>query len=434
MENHQDRLSAEHWRLHQIIGGEGAEEATEEDLISAISFSPSGNELAIGDNLGRVIIFQRENANTSSDSEVNYQFLTELTAHFKFFDYFRSEEIEPRIVDLKWLQALGNSHLILTATEKSMNVCRIKNGKRKTFQAANHHVKDINNIQMPTSYVEEKSTWDHSIVRTYPKLHNHTINSLSLNINQTTFISSDDTSIYMWNIEKHLEAYNLFEYKYISEDVGEIITSSTCSPFSESIFLFSTSLGARLCDNRKHNNTNSSVLRFEEALTGKKNIFTDYLNCVSDAKFVSDQKFVTRDLLSTKVWDVRVTSRPISTVVLCESLKTRLAEMYENDCILDKFSVRPSPCGQKYISGTFNRGFHLINQDGELNQQFTLDFKKRLIQKTVPKGALEPLPSKYDFGQKSLKLDWHPKANIVAVPLESSIFIYGCTQTQTAEP
>ena len=414
---------AGNWRITQVIGGEVGPGESEEDFISSIAFDSKGEHLCVGDSDGRIIVFERDN---TSDSGASYSFQSEMTAHVTRFDVLRCTTIPPRIIDIKWLKPMGESHLFLTSTEGSINLCKARLRKKKIFTPLNQLSKGINDIQAPVHKLDEKPTWEHSVLREYPRLHHHDLNGLSVCANGINFISFDCSSIFMWHIEKELKTFPLIELKHgIADEDPEIFTSIEFSKTQESIFLFSTNKGPRLCDTRKSTaNATKGQVKFEElAQLQKKNYFTDLLNFVSCATFCGENKIITREFFQTKVWDIRMTSRALSTTVLDTSLQTKLAEMVENELIYERFNVVCSPSKNYHATGFFNKTLHLVDNEGE-NEQISLDFNKKAKTKKIIKGSPEPLPESFNFRYKSPRIAWHPLEDIIAIPLESSIFIY----------
>lgn len=116
------------WTLRQIIGEESGD-VTEDDMVSSIAFDHNGQHLAVGDNFGRVIIFERDSGADGSE----YRFVTEMQSHTKAFDVLRSEFIYPRVVDLKWLRPLGSSLTFLTATEKAIHLCKVGEKYKRVY-------------------------------------------------------------------------------------------------------------------------------------------------------------------------------------------------------------------------------------------------------------------------------------------------------------
>ena len=141
--------------------------------------------------------------------------------------------------------------------------------------------------------------------------------------------------------------------------------------------------------------------------------------------FSQDGKYIfTRDFLTTKIWDIRMTNKPVTSLYLYASLKSKLCELYENECIFDKFDISSSSCSKYFATGNFNSTFHIIDRNGETNRQFELNFRKKTVINTVPKNHYETLSSKYDYKKKVLKTSFHPKNNTVAVSCLNALFFY----------
>ena len=47
-----------------------------------------------------------------------------------------------------------------------------------------------------------------------------------------------------------------------------------------------------------------------------------------------------RDYMTLKIWDVNMESQPVRTIKVHEHLRSKLCELYESDCIFDKFECR----------------------------------------------------------------------------------------------
>ena len=62
---------------------------------------------------------------------------------------------------------------------------------------------------------------------------------------------------------------------------------------------------------------------------------------------------VARDFLSVKTWDTHMNSQPIKTIPVNTYLRPALAELYEKDCMFDKFRVISSCDGSKYLTGSY---------------------------------------------------------------------------------
>jgi len=203
----------------------------------------------------------------------------------------------------------------------------------------------------------------------YPNLHNYHINSISPSSNCENFISSDDLRIYLWNFERTKEAFNIIDLKPDNlEELSEVITSSTYHPTASNLLIYSTSKGLiKVCDLRKSSISDNTALTFQEDLSHvKKNLFTEIISSVSDARFTTDGKnIISRDFLNVKVWDIRNSAKPTITIPLFNPLKSKLCELYENEAIFDKFNIASSPCSNYFITGMFNSNFHVVDTMGE---------------------------------------------------------------------
>lgn len=52
-----------------------------------------------------------------------------------------------------------------------------------------------------------------------------------------------------------------------------------------------------------------------------------------------------RDYLTLKIWDLNMESKPVKTINIHDHLKAKLCDLYENDCIFDKFECHLSGDG-----------------------------------------------------------------------------------------
>ena len=133
---------------------------------------------------------------------------------------------------------------------------------------------------------------------------------------------------------------------------------------------------------------------------------------------------MSRDFLSVKIWDLAKTDRPVEIINLFEPLKSKLCEIYEKDYIFEKFTVAPSADANSFVTGMFDNKFHIYDRKEQKNTQFDLNFDKKTAHRNIPKDFFEPLDGKYDCNQRTLKTDWNPNANCVAVACLNCLFFY----------
>lgn len=102
----------------------------------------------------------------------------------------------------------------------------------------------------------------------------------------------------------------------------------------------------------------------EEEDPTTRSFFSEIISSISDVKFSHDGRYIlSRDYLSLKIWDINMESRPLKTIPIHDHLRGKLCDLYENDCIFDKFEcvwggddkyVFRSPClGHEVINDWF---------------------------------------------------------------------------------
>jgi serine/threonine-protein phosphatase 2A regulatory subunit B len=57
--------------------------------------------------------------------------------------------------------------------------------------------------------------------------------------------------------------------------------------------------------------------------------------------------------MTIKIWDINMDSRPVKVLDIHDYLKPALSDLYENDCIFDKFEAVCSGDGTKVLTGSY---------------------------------------------------------------------------------
>ena len=92
-----------------------------------------------------------------------------------------------------------------------------------------------------------------------------------------------------------------------------------------------------LCHDLRPLTLNFSVFEEEEDPT-TRSFFSEIISSISDVKFSHDGRYIlSRDYLSLKIWDINMEARPLKTIQIHDHLRGKLCDLYENDCIFDKF-------------------------------------------------------------------------------------------------
>jgi serine/threonine-protein phosphatase 2A regulatory subunit B len=89
--------------------------------------------------------------------------------------------------------------------------------------------------------------------RTYANAHAYHINSISVNSDGETFISSDDLRINLWNLNIQDQSFNIVDIKPANmEELTEVITAAEFHPMSCNWFMYASSKGTiKLADMRE---------------------------------------------------------------------------------------------------------------------------------------------------------------------------------------
>lgn len=89
--------------------------------------------------------------------------------------------------------------------------------------------------------------------RIYANAHAYHINSISVNSDGETFISSDDLRINLWNLNIQEQSFNIVDIKPANmEELTEVITAAEFHPISCNWFMYASSKGTiKLADMRQ---------------------------------------------------------------------------------------------------------------------------------------------------------------------------------------
>lgn len=354
------------WKFSQCFGDKGdIENITEADIISTVEFDGTGTFLATGDKGGRVVLFER---NASKKSNCEYRFYTEFQSHDAEFDYLKSLEVEEKINKIKWLKSSNNSLYLLSTNDKTIKLWKIM--ERQVKLVSENNLNGLSHSPLQKFKVADlklpKMTFHDRLILAQPKkiysnAHAYHINSISVNSDQETYLSSDDLRINLWNLEIPDQSFNIVDIKPTNmEELTEVITSAEFHPQNCNHFMYSSSKGTiKLSDMRMNSLCDSLAKVFEEYLDpASHNFFTEITSSISDVKFSHDGRYIVlRDYMTVKLWDLAMELKPIKTINVHEHLRDSLCDTYENDAIFDKFEVQFSGDNRSVMTGSYNNNF-----------------------------------------------------------------------------
>ena len=154
-------------------------------------------------------------------------------------------------------------------------------------------------------------------------MHQFHINSLSQSSDCESIISSDDTTVTMWNTERSAQPskddlkganyFNLIDKApKLIHDLSEVITHSQFHPTDSQQFLLASSKGyveiydMRTCTKLSKSQVIQCKIRDYESTA---NPFCEIVNSISCAKFLEHSTghyIASRDYLNVKMWDLRM--------------------------------------------------------------------------------------------------------------------------------
>ncbi|KAI9143701.1 protein phosphatase 2A regulatory B subunit [Paraphysoderma sedebokerense] len=437
------------WKFAQCFGDKGdVDEVTDADIISAVEFDHTGDYLATGDKGGRVVLFERN----ESKKGCEYRFFTEFQSHEPEFDYLKSLEIEEKINKIKWVRRTNSAHFLLSTNDKTIKLWKVHEKQMKTVTSGNMldgHIppQNFSRQQLRLPIITHHDSITHATPRRiYQNAHTYHINSISVNSDGETYISADDLRINLWNLNISDQSFNIVDIKPANmEELTEVITAAEFHPVHCNLFMYSISKGAiRLGDMRDSAlcDRYSKVFEEEEDPTARS-FFTEIISSISDVRFSSDGRYIlSRDYLTLKIWDINMEKKPVKTINIHEHLRNKLCDLYENDCIFDKFECTWSGDGQSVLTGSYNNHF-FIYDTANRHPDVTLQADKSAFKAkkvganrgklggATPKkagngglGGQQVDVNNIDFSKKILHASWHPRENSIAVAATNNLFIF----------
>ncbi|KAK3686569.1 protein phosphatase 2A regulatory subunit cdc55 [Vermiconidia calcicola] len=470
-------------RLIACFGDKGdVEDITEADIISTVEFDQTGNYLATGDKGGRVVLFERNETKKTCE----YKFHTEFQSHEPEFDYLKSLEIEEKINKIKWCRRQNASHYLLSTNDKTIKLWKVFEKSLKVVaennlsseltpagtgnangggpvRYPNHHFRSVADLKFP------RMTHHDTVVaavprRVYANAHAYHINSISVNSDGETFISSDDLRINLWNLNIQDQSFNIVDIKPANmEELTEVITAAEFHPQSCNWFMYASSKGTiKLADMREKALCDQHAKQFEqEEDPSSRSFFSEIISSISDVRFSYDGRYIlSRDYLTVKIWDVNMERQPVKTIPIHEHLRPRLCDTYENDSIFDKFEVVFSGDAKNVMTGSYNNNFMIYPSEEGKDTEVVLQadksaFKAKKVGIPTPMGQnataaagkdgnvnkkgesranspaggaqrmrKETDADQIDFNKKILHMSWHPQEDSIAIAATNNVSIF----------
>lgn len=440
------------WRFSQCFGEKDAdEEFSEADVLSAVEFDETGQFLATGDKGGRIVVFERSESKTSGRGSgrgggrrrntCEYRFFTEFQSHEAEFDYLKSLEIEEKINQIRWCKSSNSALFLLSTNDKTIKLWKVFEKKLKVVSSMNlprgryGAPPVVSQLKIPTLTFRDTAVCA-TPRRVYANAHAYHVNSISPCSDGETFLSADDLRINLWNMNNSQISFNIVDIKPENmEELTEVITAASFHPKLCNLFIYSSSRGAiKLADMRSAALCDSHSKVFEVVEDPKsKTFFSEIIASISDCKFTAEgNHIVARDYLTVKIWDIRMESEPVVVIPTHEHLRRKLCDLYENDCIFDKFECCTSGDGKFVMTGSYSNCFNIYDREGKHETCIEVSRIRPRASSTRTfgkgRGRKDASPttdlSSIDFNRKVLHFAWHPKNYCVAVAGLNNLYIY----------
>ncbi|KAI6174139.1 Serine/threonine-protein phosphatase 2A 55 kDa regulatory subunit B [Aphelenchoides besseyi] len=429
------------WRCIQREPNNGASDDTTEAEISTVEFSEDGEMLAIGDKMGRISILKRDHDyNSDGARSSQYAVYSTFQSHEPEFDYLKSLEIEEKINQVKWMKKKSSSDFILSTNDKTIKLWKISERQRQIAQG-NYNIEEVDGVKRrinnglvlpklePMELLVEASPR-----RVYSNAHVYHINSISINSDQETFISADDLRINLWNHEITNQCFTIVDIKPVNmEELTEVITTAEFHPTAEQLFCYGSSKGlSKICDTRENALCDRPAKVFH-ARDDARNFFSELIASVSDIKFSHSGRYLlTRDYLSAYVWDLAMETQPVEVYNVHDYLRNKLCQLYENDCIFDKFQAQWSGDDDHILTGSYNNFFRTFRRSNSWDTTYEA-IEPFYARRAGPAGDAtvnerrrpnEINVDRMDFDRKILHSSWNPNSNVISLSSGSYLYIF----------
>ena len=329
------------------------------------------------------------------------------------------------------------------ALSNPLSSSSMQNGAASPPPRGGSSSRTLTELRVPTTRTKEK-VWSARCRRVYCNAHAYHINSIALSSDGETFISADDLTINLWHVDVPTHGHTIVNMKPASfEDLTELITCADFHPRDCSTFCYGCSKGSiRLADLRATAVCGGVTKVFEETV-GNRSFFSEITASVSDCKFSRCGRFlIARDYMTVKVWDVKMERAPIATMKVHEHLRSKLGDMYESNCIFDKFDCCVSPNGDHVATGSYSNIMRVfgVNNGTEHTLECSMNPQKfntkaapregsrlglgRLRRDSRRSSLAQGFTGELDTATKILNMAWHPTEDILAVASTNSLFYF----------
>ena len=106
-----------------------------------------------------------------------------------------------------------------------------------------------------------------------------------------------------------------------------------------------------------------------------------------------------------------------------------LCDLYENDCLFDKFEVNISNDSNFVLTGTYGNYLQIFDISGKTKPVFIHADKSVFKSKKLTKSKFigkkkNDMTSNVEYNKKILHSSWHPEEDVIAIGATNNLFIF----------
>jgi hypothetical protein len=180
----------------------------------------------------------------------------EFQAHDKEIDFYSNQEIPDLVSQMLWLTQPTTKSL-LTCNARMIKLWSIKDYQHKNVESSKRILKAKHRLVFPKSRNSGEREPQSKLKHTFKSGLETSLHSLSMTTDQQCFLSSDDKSINLWDLNSYdSAAYNLIDNNGRGVNRKDqpqfLISNASFNQFSQSsMFMYTTSSGdINICDIR----------------------------------------------------------------------------------------------------------------------------------------------------------------------------------------
>ncbi|TMW59308.1 hypothetical protein Poli38472_004377 [Pythium oligandrum] len=302
------------WRL--LFADESSSE------ISAIAYESSGDYIATGYISGIIRVYARL-------EDGSYVLIVEFQSHKAEFACPEDVYVYEHIEGIAWCHRSHDALYLLSTSRRVVKYWKIQ----------------LYNSSIGSSLAR--------VERVYENIHGYHIHSISKSSDGETFLSADDLRINLQRLDRLDQSNVVLDVKpLLIEDLAHVITSARFHPLESELMIYSTSQGhVKLGDLRQTASlTDANCVTYASPVVSSWDCYSEVAASIIDTKYTPDGRYiVARDYMSVKVWDVKMNSRPVHSISVCEHLRPRLPELYETNRLFGRF--RCATDGKSVVTG-----------------------------------------------------------------------------------